>query len=603
MSDLPASAGGARTALRFDTFANLYRDSVTLMQLAAQLRQREGIVQASCVMGTPANLQQLADAGLMLDGAQPLPSDLLVVVSGDPEACAAALAAARETLLAAAGTGQGSGAAGFTPPRSSLALGVAERPDANLALVSVPGAYASAEAMKALALGLHVMLFSDNVPLADEVAIKRRARERGLLVMGPDCGTAIVNGVPLGFANAVRRGDIGLVAASGTGLQEVTCRIHNGGGGVSQALGTGGRDLHEAVGGITMLQGLAALADDAATRVIVLVSKPPAPAVARAVLDAAAAAAAAGKPVVVHFLGAPAQEIERRGLVAARSLAHTADCALALARARAGAPGAAPPRAVGADRSSAALIDPLTAAVADPRSAAGADASLAAPAHSAAAAFDEPPLDASLLDGLAPNQRTVRALFTGGTFCYEAQLAFLADGLACLSNAPAQGAGHFAGRLDVPLPAAKSGGPVPHLFVDLGDDDYTRGRPHPMIDPALRNEAIRAAGADAQVAAILFDVVLGYGAHADPARELADSLAAARATAQAAGRGLALIGHVCGTDADPQGRAAQIAAVERAGARIVGSNIEAAVLARRLVRELETRADRGGISGTPGRSA
>jgi succinyl-CoA synthetase alpha subunit len=594
MSDLPASAGGARTALRFDTFANLYRDSVTLMQLAAQLRQREGIVQASCVMGTPANLQQLADAGLMLDGAQPLPSDLLVVVSGDPEACAAALAAARETLLAAAGTGQGSGAAGFTPPRSSLALGVAERPDANLALVSVPGAYASAEAMKALALGLHVMLFSDNVPLADEVAIKRRARERGLLVMGPDCGTAIVNGVPLGFANAVRRGNIGLVAASGTGLQEVTCRIHNRGGGVSQALGTGGRDLHEEVGGITMLQGLAALADDAATRVIVLVSKPPAPAVARAVLDAAAAAAAAGKPVVVHFLGAPSEEIERRGLVAAHSLAHAADCALALASATAN--GAAPPRAAAGEASSVAV------GAAAPR-AAGTDPSSAALAHSAGGSFDEPPLDASLLDGLAPSQRAVRALFTGGTFCYEAQLAFLADGLACLSNAPAQGAGHFAGRLDVPLPAAKPGEPAPHLFVDLGDDDYTRGRPHPMIDPALRNEAVRAAGADRQVAAILFDVVLGYGAHADPARELADSLAAARATAQAAGRGLALIGHVCGTDADPQGRAAQIAALERAGARIVGSNIEAAVLARRLVRELETRADRGGISGTPGRSA
>src|SRR5207344_2546391 len=191
-------------------------------------------------------------------------------------------------------------------PLTSLALGVEASPDADLALISVPGDYAAAEAMKALALGLHVMLFSDNVSVEEERAIKEYARERGLLVMGPDCGTAIVNGVPLGFANVVRRGDIGLVAASGTGLQEVTCRIHQLGGGVSQALGTGGRDLKDDIGGITMLQGIAALADDPSTRVIVLISKPPAAAIARQIEDAAAAA---GKPVVMHFLGAAAGSV------------------------------------------------------------------------------------------------------------------------------------------------------------------------------------------------------------------------------------------------------------------------------------------------------
>ena len=175
-------------------------------------------------------------------------------------------------------------------------MGVERTPDADLALISVPGSYAAAEASKALALGLHVMLFSDNVIVEEERAMKTDARERGLLVMGPDCGTAIVNGVPLGFANVVRRGDIGLVAASGTGLQEVTCRIHQLGGGVSQALGTGGRDLKDEIGGITMLQGIAALADDPATRVIVLISKPPSPAIARQIQDAAAKS---GKPVVV----------------------------------------------------------------------------------------------------------------------------------------------------------------------------------------------------------------------------------------------------------------------------------------------------------------
>jgi hypothetical protein len=343
--------------------------------------------------------------------------------------------------------------------------------------------------------------------------------------MGPDCGTAIVNGVPLGFANVVRRGDIGLVAASGTGLQEVTCRIHNLGAGVSQALGTGGRDLKKEIGGITMLQGLDALAADAQTRVIVLISKPPAPAIAAEILRVAAAA---GKPVVVHFLGAPPDEIRRAGLHAALSLRHAGDLAVALARGN-----------------SAPLAAPVP-----PRESVGRIERLATI--------------------MAPSQRNVRALFTGGTFCYEAQLAFLERGLVCRSNAPAHGAAAFDGRFDG------------HVFLDLGDDDYTRGRPHPMIDPSLRNEMIRAQGADASVAAILFDVVLGYGAHADPAQDLASALQAAASQARAQGRTIALIGHVCGTDGDPQDKAKQVATLEAAGATIAASNVEAALLAADL---------------------
>ena len=214
--------------------------------------------------------------------------------------------------------GRRRGGAAFSLPLTSLALGVERAPDADLALISVPGDYAAAEAMKALALGLHVMLFSDNVRSPTSARSRRTRANADLLVMGPDCGTAIVNGVPLGFANVVRRGDIGLVAASGTGLQEVTCRIHNLGGGVSQALGTGGRDLKEEIGGITMLQGLAALAADPRTRVIVLISKPPCAGDRAPDLDAAAAA---GKPVVVHFLGAAPRRSLRPGLVAATFVA------------------------------------------------------------------------------------------------------------------------------------------------------------------------------------------------------------------------------------------------------------------------------------------
>ncbi len=518
------------TTTRFKVFANLYKDSVTLMQLGAQLRQREGIAQASCLMATPANLAQLPAADLSID-TPASPSDLLVVVRGDPNACEQAIEAAEATLLARGAVGDGDAAA-FSLPLTSIALGVEHHPGADLALISVPGDYAAAEAMKALALGLHVMLFSDNVSIAEERAIKTAARAKDLLVMGPDCGTAIVNGVPLGFANVVRRGAIGLVAASGTGLQEVTCRIHNLGGGISQALGTGGRDLKEEIGGITMLQGLAALAADRETRVIVLISKPPSPAIVRQI---EAAAGAAGKPVVMHFLGASLERLPA-GLFAAASLRHAADMAVALAR---GEPA------------------PATAEM---------------PADDTTTAVER------LAAAMASTQSAVRALFTGGTFCYEAQLAFIARGLPCSSNAPAKGAMPFDGRFDG------------HVFLDLGDDDYTRGRPHPMIDPTLRDAAVRAQGADPQTAAILFDVVLGFGSHENPAGGLAQVLADARREALAQGRTLALIGHVCGTDGDPQDKAAQVRQLEAAGALVVGSNVEAAWLAAHLATRLATRA-------------
>jgi len=497
----------------FRVFPNLYQDSVSLMQIAAKLRARDGVDEASCVMATPANLAQLRDADLTVDACAG-PSDLLVVVRGSGTAAAEALDAA-DALLRAPPAPASAGAA-YEAPLTSIAAAVERDSAIDLALISVPGAYAAAEALKAIALGLDVMLFSDNVTIEEERKIKCEAQARGRIVMGPDCGTAIVNGVPLGFANVVRRGDIGLVAASGTGLQEVTCRIHNAGAGVSQALGTGGRDLSEEIGGITMLAGLRALAEDAQTRVIVLVSKPPAPAIARGIVDLAAGA---GKPVVIHFLGASAP-MDAPRLHVARSLRHAADCAVALAQGR------APP--------------PFSDSV-----------------------------DAALRGAVTPppaGRRFVRGLFTGGTFCYEAQLAFLARGLPCSSNAPVEGAAAIDGKV--------SG----HAFVDYGDDEYTRGRPHPMIDPSLRNAAMRSHASDPQTSAILFDVVLGYGAHADPATDLAATIRAVRASRVAA------IGHVCGTDGDPQGKAAQVATLIDAGAIVADSNYEAAALAAHFAR-------------------
>jgi len=515
------------TETRFRVFPNLYKDSVALMQLGAALRERPGIAEASCVMATAANLAQLAQANLSIQ-SDARPSDLLVVVRGETQACHEALDAA-ETLLSQPRADANAGSTTFSMPLTSIAAAVEQSPDADLALISVPGDYAAAEALKALSLGLHVMLFSDNVDIAHERTIKQFADDHELLVMGPDCGTAIVNGVPLGFANVVRRGVVGLVAASGTGLQEVTCRIHNRGAGVSQAIGTGGRDLREEVGGLTMMAGLRALAQDDATRVIVLISKPPSPAIAARILDLAVAS---GKPTVVHFLGAAPDSVRGDRLHAARSLAEAADIAVSLATGQAMTP---------------------------------------------ARQADTIEISDALLDGLAPTQRLVRGLFSGGTFCYEAQLAFVARGLRCRSNAPVHGA----------LPLDASAGD--HVFIDMGDDEYTRGRPHPMIDPTLRNAAIREAAHDAAVAVLLFDVVLGYGAHQSPAESVADALRAAQRTAATQGRKLVAIGHVCGTDKDPQDRAKEIRVLTEVGAIVAESNVAAAQIAAEVASRLAVR--------------
>ncbi len=494
------------------------------MQLERELAARPGIEAAGVVMGTAANRPLLAANGLLTAEAEAAAADDLVVVvrAASDETAAAALAAVDDLLARRAAAAEGD----YRP--RSLAAAARLLPDAGWVLISVPGRWAAGVAREALALpphGRHVFLYSDNVPLAEEVALKREARERGLLVMGPDCGTAIVAGAGLGFANRVRRGAIGLVGASGTGLQAIASRVHALGGGISHALGTGGRDLSAEVGGATALQALDLLARDPETRVIVLVSKPPAPAVAAAVL---AAARATGKPVVVDFLGYPPPGRRLGNLHFAVSLGEAAELAVALAVELAGEPKTArsePGPAVETD--SGRHQRPSGAGSGAGESAAG-----------------EPGLGA---------RKFLRALFAGGTLASEAVLGlrpFLSPLAANLS---------FPGVTPLADPATSVG----HTVVDLGADELTVGRPHPMIDPRAAAERLRREAADPEVAAILFDVVLGDGAHSDPAAELAPAVAAARD-----GGGPAVAAVIVGTDEDPQDLAAQRERLEAAGARV-----------------------------------
>jgi FdrA protein len=481
-----------------------YRDSVVLMRVAAELEGLPGVARAALMMATPANRGLLAEAGL-LDGESGAagPGDLVIgVTAADAEALAGAHARAARLLDEGAVPPVGEAVAAAAPRTIAEAAA-----GANLAVISTPGAYATAEALKALKRGLSVFLFSDNVPVEDEIELKRLAVRKRLLMLGPDCGTAILDGIPFGFANAVRRGRIGLAGASGTGLQQVSCLVDRLGEGVSQVIGVGSRDLGERVGGLMMKQAIERLAADAATAVIALVSKAPAPEVARDVL---ALACASGKPVVACFLGAAPEPIVAAGARPAATLDDAAQLAVALAR---GEAALAVPTAV------------TEAHAAEIRARSG---------------------------RRAASQRRVRGLYSGGTLCQEAALILGANG----------------------------GGAEGHTALDLGDDAFTVGRPHPMIDVRLRVEHIAAAAADPTTAVILLDVVLGYGAHPDPAGALLAGVAHARERSQ--GHPVVFVASVCGTEGDPQCLGRQEAALAAAGVALATSNAQAARLAARL---------------------
>jgi FdrA protein len=472
-----------------------YLDSLMLMRLSRQIAGLPGVEEAGLMLGTPANKEILREAGILVDaGEEAAAGDLILAVRAvDAAAGRAALAGAARLLAQPSAAGS----AGMQTAPRTIRAAVRAMPDANLALISVPGHFAVAEARKALEHDLHVMIFSDNVPIADEAALKREARARRRLVMGPDCGTAIIAGMPLGFANAVPRGAIGIIGASGTGIQEVACLIARAGSGISHAIGTGGRDFAAEVGAITTLMALDALDADAGTRHVVLISKPPDPTVTRRVLERVARS---DKPFTICFLGATTMELPANARAAA-TLTEAAE--LATGRPLAARRSTPPPATCG---------------------------------------------------------RLVRGLFVGGTLCAEAQVVLRREGLAVASN--------------VPVPGARAIGAADgaHMMLDLGDDAFTRGRPHPMIDPLVRDGPLAAALADPDVGVVLLDVVLGHGVHPDPAGHLADMLCGRDGHTP-------VIASVTGTEADPQSWSGQVAKLEAAGVIVAQSNAQAAELA------------------------
>ncbi len=478
-----------------------FQDSVTLMALSRDLAALAGVNRLSIMMGTQANLDVFRETGFWhQELAAAGPNDLCIAIDTDDDALAAGMGALVTGKLAEAARGQrGKGYPSVRSWRRARQL----LPQANLALISVAGHHAFEPARQALEAGCHVLIFSDNVSLDQEIELKRLGRSRGLLVMGPDCGTAIIGQAPLAFANRVPAGPIAIIGASGTGIQELTSQIARMDGGITHALGLGGRDLSGPVGGISALQALEFIRADPASQVVVFVSKPPAAAVRERVT---CALKAMGKPAVALFLGEkPGRRIDGQ-VHFATTLDEAARQATELARFAALAAG---------------------------------------------------------LPGVAG--KSVLGLYTGGTLAAEAAL-LLAEALGL-----DEGGSHAGGRM------LDSGG---HRVIDLGDDLYTRGRPHPMIDPEQRNGMIRSLAGDGSCGVLLLDIVLGLGSHPDPAGEAARAVAELRSTR--ANAPIVVIATVTGTPEDPQDLAGQVAKLEGAGIVVAESTRSAALLAAYL---------------------
>jgi succinyl-CoA synthetase alpha subunit len=502
---------------------NQYYDSVFLMMVSKRLAGTKGVQQNAVLMGSDANKGLLSNIGIhdtQIDAARP--TDLIVAVIADTQQIVNQVFDKLDEYL------QGGVPSASVSKLHSLEDGLTQKPDANLVTISVPGEYAAREAHKALEFGLNVFLFSDNVSMDDELKLKQFAVKKNLLVMGPDCGTCLLDGVGIGFANVVRQGSIGVIGTSGTGLQEFTSQVHNAGFGISHAIGMGSRDLSDKIGGLSTMVALDKLEADPSTKVIALISKPPGTVT---LTKLSKRLRTCKKPIVGCFLGI--QNEIKAGTSFQR--AHLIDDAVRLSILQIG----------GTPVSSQ---DQFT--------------------------LQELEWLSRENSSWSSQQKYVRGLFAGGTFCYQSQQIFQDADIPVYSNAP----------LNPKYRLASPDHSIEHSIVDMGDDHYTLGKPHPMIDGTMRKQRILAEALDPQVAVLLLDFILGYNASIDPVGELLEAIIEAKKMTQNRGGALSVVASICGTDDDPQDLSLQIRMLQESGVIVFRSNAKAAHFSCNLIK-------------------
>jgi succinyl-CoA synthetase alpha subunit len=497
---------------------NFHRDSVRLLHLSEEAKRIEGVRDAAVVMGTTTNKELLSKLGLLADdGFGASESDMILAVVADSQQQANMGLRQIEEMILKPQLAKGQNF-------YSLEAALKAVPDANLAVVSIPGEYAKDIVLKGLDKGLNIHLFSDHVPPEHEREMKEYAKRKGLLVMGPAAGTSIINGKAIAFANVVKRGTVGIVAAAGTGLQEVSVLLSQAGLGVSAGLGTGGGDVRTEIGGLMTIQSIDALEQDPETETIVVISKPPDIDVRHQILNHITEKTT--KRYVTCFLGPESYDI----------------------------PPKARNRVLGTKTLQAAFLETIGSAEPNRR------AKMEEPfqmSSSELMAFAD-----KAASGLSDGQKYVRGLYTGGTLAYETLIILSRMIGEIYSNAP----------LDPKLKLVDSYKSVKDSVVDLGEEEFTVGRAHPMIDPTIRKMRLLEEARDREVAVIIMDIMLGYGSHPDPAGAMLGAIGEAREIAERDGRALPILVHVCGTEQDPQPLSEQTIKLQNAGVHVLPTN-------------------------------
>ncbi len=505
---------------------NEYHDSIQLLRVREALRKTEGVEQLMVVMATPSNKQILQNMDLLTGEIEKAgPNDMVIALRAD----------SKETIDKVTGRVDDyfkKGEPGVKKQRvhNSIDSALQAMPDANLCVISVPGEHARQQAEKALGAGLHVIVYSDNVPLEEDRSIKELAAEKGLLCMGPDCGVANLNGIAFLTASIVKKGPIGIAGASGSGTQLISVLTEREGLGVSQAIGVGGKDLKDEVGGPGMLMAMDALEHDPETKVIILVSRAPGSETQQKILSRVKTVS---KPVVVYFIGGDHEIIGKAGGVTATDLEDAALKAVCLAK----------------DKTCTSREFTL-------------------PDEEIRKIVDRETSE------MGSCQKYLRGLFCGGTFCDEA-IAQLRKSIGDVySNTPVS----EEYRLEDSYTSKE------HTVIDLGDEEFTLGRPHPVIDPEPVRIAIEREGKKEDTAVMLLDFILGPAINPDPAGSVIEQIREAKKMHEEAGGHLSVIASVCGTDGDPQNLSSQTKVLEDAGVIVMPSNAQAARLAGQIAK-------------------
>ncbi|MDP8023014.1 MAG: acyl-CoA synthetase FdrA [Nitrososphaeria archaeon] len=496
---------------------NEYRDSVFLMRINDLVEKTEGVTRAAVMMGTEANKDLMKEAGLYTEEAREAgPNDLIIVVEAEDEKSAQRALEYAKSLVYKTEKEERKEEQNYMSIRSAVSF----EPDIDLVLVSTPGEYAYREAMRALLLNKHVMVFSSNVPIEKEKSLKTYAKSKNLLVMGPDAGTAIIGSVGLGFFNVVKEGPVGVVGAAGTGIQVVTSLLDLAGSGITAAIGTGSNDVKEAIGGITLKTGINMLASHSRTKVITVISKPPSEKIVKETVEVLSKI---GKPGVMNFIGYKGKDISDN-LKFADTLEDAARISYSFA-----------------NSDSFKLPDWTSENEVNKAE-----------------------------EKLTSDQVYIRGLFSGGTICYETQYLMSKEGIKTYSNAPLDKDYEIGGF----EPSKKD------TVLDMGAEEFVRGVPHPMIDFRFRKERLLKEVEDKEVAVILFDIVLGYGANMNPAAEMVDAIKKARKINER----VAFVASVIGTEKDPQGLNSQVEQLKSAGVLVYPSSTRATQVALRIAK-------------------